>query len=123
MRKFILMGAAALIFPTIATAKPKPQAMSMPAGSVPAAEATPAAPDRKMEIAHKIKADWPKYDAGAKGYLSPDELAKWLSDLRVAASQPVPDAEWQKSALIQTDTNNDAKVSVEELTAFLTAGA
>lgn len=121
MRKFILMGAAALIFPTIATAKPKPQPML--ARSVPAAEATPAAPDKKIEIARKIKADWPKYDAGAKGCLSPDELAKWLSDLRVAASQPVPDAEWQKSALIQTDTNNDAKVSVEELTAFLTAGA
>ena len=85
--------------------------------------ASPAPADPKTAVAEKIKVDWPKYDVGAKGHLNRAELSKWLADLRAAAGQPAPDAEWQKSAFVQTDTNSDTKVSVEELITFLTAGA
>lgn len=128
MRKLMAASAIALMFPAIAMAKPKeqPAAESAPASAMapaPAAESSQAPADSKMAIAEKIKADWPKYDVGAKGHLNRAELAKWLGDLRVAAGQPAPDAEWQKSAFVQTDTNTDTKISLEELTAFLTAGA
>ena len=132
MRKLVAASAIALMFPAIAIAAPKAQPAPEPAPAsepapapAPAAEPAPApAPvDAKTAIAEKIKADWPKYDATAKGHLTRAELGKWLTDLRVAAGQPAPDAEWQKSAFVQTDANKDTKVSVEELTAFLTAGA
>lgn len=85
-----------------------------------ATEAKPAADT--TAIADKVKADWPKYDAGNKGHLTKDELGKWLGDLRTAAGQPAPDAAWQATAFSQTDTNADKKVSVDELTAFLASG-
>ena len=131
MNKLILLSAVALLTPATVQAKPKPaDPVAAAPATEPAAEAAPAASaaapapvDQKAAIADRIKTDWPKYDAGAKGYLTRDELAKWLTDLRVAANQPAPDAEWQKGAFVQTDTNNDARISSAELTKFLTGGA
>lgn len=132
MRKLIAVSAIALAFPTIAMAQTEPAPAPAPAPAAepapapaPAAEAAPApAPtDAKTAIAEKVKADWPKYDTGSKGHLTKVELGKWLTDLRVAAGQPAPDAAWQKTAFTQTDKNKDAKISVDELTAFLTSGA
>ena len=128
MRKLIAASAIALMFPAIVMAKPKEQSAPEPAPAAemapaPAPQASPAPADPKTAIAERIKVDWPKYDVGAKGHLNRAELAKWLADLRATAGQPAPDAEWQKSAFVQTDTNSDTKVSVEELISFLTAGA
>lgn len=132
MRKLIAVSAFALAFPTIALAQAEPAPAPAPAPAAepapapapaPAAEAAPAPADAKSAIAEKVKADWPKYDTGAKGHLTKVELGKWLTDLRVAAGQPAPDAAWQKTAFTQTDKNKDAKISVDELTAFLTSGA
>lgn len=122
MRKPMLASAIALMIPATGMAAPDPAPSPAPA---PAAQASPApAPvDNRVAVAEKIKADWPKYDAGAKGHLTRPELAKWLTDLRLAAGQPAPDAEWQKGAFVRTDSNSDAKISLEELTAFLTSGA
>lgn len=122
MRILVAMSAIALITPAMTMAAPMDQ--SAPE-SAPAAEPAPApaSVDSRIAIGQKVKTDWPKYDTNAKGHLTRSELAKWLTDLRAAASQPTPDAEWQKSAFVQTDTNKDAKISVEELTAFLMAGA
>ena len=120
MRKLVVTGAIALIVPAIAMAAPMDQSASQPAT---VAEPAPAPVDARMAVAEKVRADWPKYDTNAKGHLTRAELGKWLADLRVAAGQPAPDAEWQKSAFVQTDINRDTKISVEELTAFLTAGA
>ena len=129
MRKLMAASAIALMLPAIVVAKPKEKpapdpvpASQMAPSPAPVPEAPRAPADPKMAIAEKIKADWPKYDVGAKGHLNRTELAKWLADLRAAAGQPVPDAEWQKSAFVQTDTNSDTKVSAEELISFLTAG-
>ncbi|WP_219895103.1 hypothetical protein [Aquisediminimonas profunda] len=91
--------------------------------AVTATTASPSPADAKAAVAEKIRSDWSKYDGGAKGHLTRPELAKWMADLRVAAGQPVPDTEWQKKAFVQTDTNSDAKISLEELTAFLAGGA
>lgn len=112
MRKPLLASAIALMIPATGMAAPDP---------APSPAAAPA--DNKAAVAEKIKADWPKYDVGAKGHLTRPELAKWLTDLRLAAGQPAPDAEWQKGAFVRTDSNSDAKISLEELTAFLTSGA
>ena len=130
MRKLVAIGAIALMFPAIVMAKlreptalePAPAAAIVPA-LVSVSQPAPVPADQKMVIAEKVKADWPKYDAGAKGHLNRLELAKWLADLRIAAGQPAPDAEWQKSAFVQTDTNGDTKVSVEELISFLSTNA
>lgn len=113
MRKLMLASAIALLNP----------ATGMAASDPAPAPAAPAPADNKSAVAEKIKSDWPRYDVSGKGHLTRPELAKWLTDLRVAAGQPAPDAEWQKSAFVQTDTNSDAKISIEELTAFLTSGA
>ena len=124
MRILIAASAMALMFPAVASAKPREQSASEPAPApAPMPVASPAPADPKIAVAEKIKVDWPKYDVGAKGHLNRAELSKWLADLRAAAGQPAPDAEWQKSAFVQTDTNSDTKVSVEELISFLTAGA
>ena len=124
MRILIAASAMALMFPAVASAKPREQSASEPAPApAPMPVASPAPADPKIAVAEKIKVDWPKYDVGAKGHLNRAELLKWLADLRAAAGQPAPDAEWQKSAFVQTDTNSDTKVSVEELISFLTAGA
>ncbi|MFO1241332.1 MAG: hypothetical protein U1E64_13385 [Sphingomonadaceae bacterium] len=92
-------------------------------GAATATTASPAPADKKAAVAETIKSDWSKYDGGAKGHLTRPELAKWMADLRVAAGQPAPDAEWQKNAFVQTDTNSDAKISPDELTVFLAGGA
>jgi Ca2+-binding EF-hand superfamily protein len=75
-----------------------------------------------MTVADKVKADWSKYDMGAKGHLTKAELARWLGDLRTANGEPAPDAKWVNSAFAQTDTDKNSKVSPEELTASLSAG-
>lgn len=116
MRNLMLASAFALLIP----------ASGMTASDLAPAPETPAIPapaDNRAAVADKIKSDWPRYDVSGKGHLTRPELAKWLTDLRVAAGQPAPDAEWQKRAFVQTDTNNDAKISLAELTAFLAAGA
>ena len=110
MRKLMFVSALAL-------------AISSPALATPNTQAAPAATGTKSAVAEKIRADWPKYDVGAKGHLTRTELAKWLADLRVAAGQPAPDPDWQKNAFVQTDTNNDTKISLDELTGFLSGGA
>ena len=115
MRKHMLASAIALMIPAAAMAAIDPAPSPAPA--------SPAPTDNRVAVAAKIKADWPKYDVGAKGHLTRPELAKWLTDLRLAAGQPAPDAEWQKGAFVRTDSNSDAKISLEELTAFLTSGA
>jgi hypothetical protein len=114
----MLASAIALMVPATGVAASDPA----PAPS-PATQASPAPADTKAAVAEKIKADWPNYDVGAKGHLTRPELAKWLTDLRVAAGQLAPDVEWQNGAFVRTDSNSDAKISLEELTAFLTSGA
>lgn len=118
MRKPLLASllALSLTSPTFASLDTQSGAVTTPTASRQPA-------DTKAAVAEKIKADWSRYDGGAKGHLTRPELAKWLADLRIAAGQPVPDAEWQKKAFIQTDTNGDTKISLEELTGFLTGGA
>ena len=123
MRNLMLASAIALMIPATGLAAPDPAPSPAPA-SEPAAMPAAAAPaDNRIAVAEKIKADWPKYDVGGKGHLARPELAKWLTDLRIAAGQPAPDAAWQNGAFVQTDTNSDTKISLEELTAFLTSGA
>jgi hypothetical protein len=115
MRKFVVLGAAMLSLPFAAA-----QAQDAAKDAKPAAEGA-AAPS--AAVADKVKADWAKYDTGNKGSLTKEELGKWLTDLRTAAGQPAPDAEWQATAFTQTDTNSDKKVSADELTTFLSSGS
>ena len=116
MRKLLILGgfvAFAAVTPALA------QQTSAPS-EAPATSSSTSAPN--SAIADKVKADWSKYDAGSKGHLTQAELGKWLGDLRSAAGQPAPDAEWTATAFAQTDTNGDKKVSEAELSAFLASG-
>ncbi len=128
MRKYVVLGAIALSMPTFAVAAAKvekPVPVAQPTVSdAPKSDPAPAAQTptaQTQAISEKVASDWMRYDIGNKGHLSKDELAKWLSDLRVAAGEPAPDANWKAAAFVQTDTNADQKVSPEELTAFLSA--
>ncbi len=126
MRFVTSVGALALILsPAMVLAQDmsKPDA-APPATSAPSTSAPPSAPPSAptMTVADKVKADWSKYDMGAKGHLTKAELGRWLGDLRTANGEPAPDAKWVDSAFAQTDGDKNSKVSPEELTASLSSG-
>lgn len=105
----------------------KTESSEMPAkqasrSAAPAPSEPTAAPTKPATIADVVASDWSKYDLGAKGHLDKAEFDKWLTDLRAAANQSAPDAQWLKQAFVQTDTDKDAKVTSTELTRFLSAG-
>ena len=128
MRFVTSIGAVALILsPAVVLA----QDMSKPDAAPPATSAPPTSTDvppsappaaPTMTVADKVKADWSKYDTGAKGHLTKAELGRWLGDLRTANGEPAPDAKWVDSAFAQTDGDKNSKVSPEELTASLSSG-
>lgn len=89
-----------------------------------AQNATPAAPDdgTASQIGAAVAAEWPKYDQGGKGHLTESEFATWLIALRARAGKTEDPAKlkaWADGAFLQADANVDAKITPEELTAFL----
>lgn len=95
------------------------------AAPVLAQEKSPANPSQTApasQIAAAVAADWPKYDHGGKGHLSEAEFATWLTELRAKAGKTEDPAKlkaWADGAFLQADANVDAKVTPEEMTAFL----
>ena len=74
------------------------------------------------QIGAAVAAEWPKYDQGGKGHLTESEFATWLIALRARAGKTEDAAKlkaWADGAFLQADANVDAKVTPEELTAFL----
>ncbi|MCJ8159413.1 hypothetical protein [Sphingomonas sp. LaA6.9] len=78
-------------------------------------------PEKALEAA--VAADWPRFDHGGKGHLTPDEFSSWLITLRTqsngAGEDPAKLRAWADSAFVQADGDADKRVSPEEFTAFL----
>lgn len=76
----------------------------------------------KAEIGAAVAAEWAKYDQGGKGHLTRDEFATWLTALRSSAGKkedPARVKAWAEATFPKSDANGDARVTPEELTAFL----
>jgi hypothetical protein len=126
MRKLIILSAIALSLAAASALaakgeRPVPEAKPVVTEMATPAPAQPVADKPSQAVVDRVAAEWPRYDIGGKGHLTRDELSKWLGDLRKTANEPAPDANWLAAAFVQTDINADQKVSVDELTAFLSS--
>jgi len=107
VRHLLVFGAVLAAAPGLAQESP----------SANQAKTAPAA-----QIAAAVAADWPKYDPDGKGHLTEGEFATWLTELRAKAGKTEDPAKlkaWADGAFLQADANVDAKVTPEEMTAFL----
>jgi hypothetical protein len=114
--------------------------MSMLLGALLAAAATTPAvaqapalaaikPSRDQVMA-AVRAEWPKYDAGAKGRLTPLEFSTWVMKSHGAnvaprahagGIAPVPAMNASSTAFARADINHDGGVTPDEMTRFLMA--
>ncbi len=120
MRKIMILASLSLapLTATMAVAAPEKLTQVQAAPD----EAKPAANDGAV-VGKKVAEEWSKYDTAKKGYLSQDEFAKWMGDLRASAGQPAPEANWLSTAFAQTDADSNKQISEEELKRFLLTGA
>jgi hypothetical protein len=104
---------------------PAPPASSRPLGALLAP-----APSRRAIVLAAVRAEWPSYDAGAKGRLTPLEFSTWvLRSHGLAISPPgsgkpgVPAVKAMNAtatAFALADADHDGGVTPDEMTAFLT---
>ena len=80
------------------------------------------------QVAAAVRAEWPKYDAGAKGRLTPLEFSTWVMKSHggtVAARAhaggiaPVSAMNASSTAFARADLNHDGGVTPDEMTRFL----
>ncbi|MBA2936027.1 hypothetical protein HZF05_18250 [Sphingomonas sp. CGMCC 1.13654] len=115
----ILLGAllaAAAPVATTSVAAPKP------------APAKPAARPTRDQVMAAVRAEWPKYDAGAKGKLTPLEFSTWVMKSHGATVAPrahaggiapVSAMNASSTAFARADLNHDGGVTPDEMTRFL----
>jgi hypothetical protein len=91
------------------------------------ARPAPANPNRDQVMA-AVRAEWPKYDQGAKGKLTPLEFSTWVMKAHggtVAAQAhgggiaPVSAMNASSTAFARADANHDGGVTPDEMTRFL----
>jgi hypothetical protein len=90
----------------------------------------PAPAARRAIVLAAVRAEWPSYDAGAKGRLTPLEFSTWVlrsHGLRIAPAggkgSGVPAVKAMNAtaaAFALADANHDGGVTPEEMAAFLT---
>ncbi|HEY0271014.1 MAG TPA: hypothetical protein VGC10_08510 [Sphingomonas sp.] len=107
--------------------------VSAPAPVVPARPLAPLlgpGPSRKAIVLAAVRAEWPSYDAGAKGRLTPLEFSTWVlraHGMRIAPAGSkgpgVPAARAMNataSAFALADADHDGGVTPDEMASFLT---
>jgi hypothetical protein len=111
-------GAVAAIPPRTTAAPTKPASAVSPAAAKPTHE----------QVLAAVRAEWPKYDQGAKGRLTPLEFSTWVMQSHggsVAARAhsggiaPVSAMNASSTAFARADANHDGGITPDEMTRFL----
>jgi hypothetical protein len=120
----ILLGAL-LATGAIAAVPPRTTiAPTKPATAVP----PPAARPTREQVLAAVRAEWPKYDGGGKGRLTPLEFSTWVIKSHggsVAARPhaggigPVSAMNASSTAFARADANHDGGITPDEMTRFL----
>ena len=107
--------------------------MSMLLGVLLAAAAPVATPpavagQNRDQVMAAVRAEWPKYDSGNKGRLTPLEFSTWVMKSHGATVAPrahaggiapVPAMNASSTAFARADLNHDGGVTPDEMTRFL----
>jgi len=118
----VLLGAAATVAAPPAVA-PKP----VPAAPAPVPAKAAARPNRDQVMA-AVRAEWPKYDSGGKGRLTPLEFSTWVMKSHggtvaprshAGGIAPVSAMNASSTAFARADSNHDGGVTPDEMTRFL----
>jgi len=101
-------------------AAPKPAPAALPARAA-------ARPDHDQVMA-AVRAEWPKYDRGAKGRLTPLEFSTWVMKAHggtvaprahAGGIAPVSAMNASSTAFARADLDHDGGVTPDEMTRFL----
>lgn len=102
-----------------------------PPAAKPAVSAVPAKPvirPTRDQVANAVKAEWPKYDAGNKGRLTPLEFSTWVMKshggtvaprAHAGGIAPVSAMNASSTAFARADLNHDGGITPDEMTHFL----
>jgi hypothetical protein len=101
---------------------------------VPARPATvaspPAAKPAREQVLAAVRAEWPRYDQGAKGKLTPLEFSTWVmrshggsvaERAHAGGIAPVSAMNASSTAFARADANHDGGITPDEMTRFLMA--
>ena len=99
------------------------------------APVTPTAPQvlaaskpSRSQVLAAVKAEWPRYDAGGKGKLTPLEFSTWVmrahggtvaERAHAKGISPVSAMNASSTAFMRADADHDGGVTPEEMTRFL----
>ena len=120
----ILLGA---LLATGAVVAVPPRTTAAPTKPETAVSSPVAKPSREQVFA-AVRAEWPKYDGGAKGRLTPLEFSTWVMKSHggsVAARAhsggiaPVSAMNASSTAFARADANHDGGITPDEMTRFL----
>jgi hypothetical protein len=118
-------GAAAAVPPRTANTTPPKAATT--AGPVTTTLKVAARPTRE-QVAAAVHAEWPRYDGGAKGKLTPLEFSTWVmrshggsvaERAHARGISPVSAMNASATAFARADANHDGGVTPDEMTRFL----
>ena len=91
----------------------------------------PATPPNRATVLAAVRAEWPRYDAGNKGRLTPLEFSTWVlkaNGATVAQTgavrhgrgiRPVAAMNATSTAFARADANHDGAVTPDEMVGFL----
>jgi len=113
-----------------ASAAASPAAAPKPALAAPAAAPARAAarPPNHDQVMAAVRAEWPKYDQGAKGRLTPLEFSTWVMKAHggtvaprahAGGIAPVSAMNASSTAFARADLNHDGGITPDEMTRFL----
>ena len=93
-----------------------------------AVAARPVVRPTRDQVSSAVKAEWPKYDAGNKGRLTPLEFSTWVMKshggtvaprAHAGGIAPVSAMNVSSTAFARADLNHDGGVTPDEMTRFL----
>ncbi len=90
--------------------------------------AAPSARPGRAQVLAAVRAEWPHYDVGAKGRLTPLEFSTWVirshggtvaPRAHAGGIAPVSAMNASSTAFARADANHDGGITPEEMTRFL----
>ena len=126
------LQAAARPAPSVSAAGTPPAVLQTapPQPARPLAPLLGAGPSRRSIVLAAVRAEWPSYDAGAKGRLTPLEFSTWvlrshgLTIVPVGGKgpgvPPVKAINATAQAFAMADTDHDGGITPDEMAGFLT---